>query len=204
MRHRRRVDLLVLSMLSLLAVTSCDRREESADPETRLCLADLAAAGARFEPWAGAGGQSCKVVGPISIQSTRLLPDKPIQTSCAMGLAWVRFETEVTALARSLLGQEPKQLLHYGSYACRRMTGNSSRMSEHATGRALDIAGFTFADGRQITILRDWRDQGPAGKFLRAVAAAACRRFSLVLTPDSDRNHQDHLHLDIGPWKRCG
>ena len=73
-----------------------------------------------------------------------------------------------------------------------------------AQARALDIAGFVLADGRTITVLAGWYGRPDERRFLRAVAAAACRTFSVVLTPNSDRYHRDHIHVDIGPWRKCG
>ena len=34
--------------------------------------------------------------------------------------------------------------------------------------------------------------------FLRAVHRAACRRFDIVIGPDGDAYHRDHLHFDLG------
>ncbi|HYC13481.1 MAG TPA: extensin family protein, partial [Stellaceae bacterium] len=34
-------------------------------------------------------------------------------------------------------------------------------------------------------------------------ASRACDYFSVVLSPDSDRYHYNHLHFDIGPWRLC-
>jgi len=90
-----------------------------------------------------------------------------------------------------------------GSHACRRMTGNAGRASLHARALALDLVGFEFPDGSRVTVFEDWSDRGPRGRFLRAVAKAACRHFAMVLTPRSDRFHLDHLHLDLGPFVRC-
>ena len=39
--------------------------------------------------------------------------------------------------------------------------------------------------------------------FLHHVARNACRYFSVVLTPDSNRDHYNHFHLDIGPGRVC-
>ena len=40
-------------------------------------------------------------------------------------------------------------------------------------------------------------------RFLRNVHAAACRRFGIVLGPDSDAFHRDHLHFDMGQGPYC-
>jgi hypothetical protein len=38
---------------------------------------------------------------------------------------------------------------------------------------------------------------------LRRVHRDGCQRFSIVIGPDADRFHQDHLHLDMGRGPYC-
>ena len=53
------------------------------------------------------------------------------------------------------------------------MNGNSrAHISEHAFGNALDIAAFTLADGRRITVKGGWRGMPEEQGFLRDVQAA--------------------------------
>ena len=68
--------------------------------------------------------------------------------------------------------------------------------SEHATADALDVADFTLADGRSISVLRDWKGEGEDAQFLRAVRDGACDLFATVLSPDYNAAHRDHFHLD--------
>jgi hypothetical protein len=120
-----------------------------------------------------------------------------------MLFAWSTFEPLVDEMARRHLGSGLRSVQSYGSHACRRMTGNGARVSLHASGRALDIAAFELSDGERISVREHWESRDARGRFLRAVAKAACERFSAVLTPDTDSFHHDHLHVDIGPWKIC-
>ena len=48
-------------------------------------------------------------------------------------------------------------------------------------------------------VLNDWNgpDEG-SRNFLRAVHDSACRRFGVVLGPDANSLHQNHLHFDMG------
>lgn len=90
------------------------------------------------------------------------------------------------------------------SYSCRRQNSRlAGRWSQHARGQAIDIAGFHLSDGTTASIERDWSDSGAKGRFLHRLAAQACRYFSVVLTPDSNAEHYNHLHLDIGPERLC-
>lgn len=197
-RSFRRVAGLLLA--AGLGLAGCGR---SADED---CLADVAARGARMTPWTEAPTRgSCGVDTPITLLAGRyeLLP--PVGTSCRMASAWLKMEPTIDHLARRELGVPVAAVTHYGSYGCRRVNNSwFGRKSLHATARALDVSGFVLADGQRIEVARDWRSRGSKGRFLRAVAKAACERFSVVLTPESDRHHQDHLHFDIGPWRHCG
>ena len=63
-----------------------------------------------------------------------------------------------------------------------------------------------LANGRRITVARDWNDGGPDGAFLRDVRDGACGLFSTTLSPDYNASHRDHLHLDEAPgrgWRAC-
>ncbi|RYG18487.1 MAG: extensin, partial [Caulobacteraceae bacterium] len=105
--------------------------------------------------------------------------------------------------SRDILGSEPARVENYGTYSCRRIYGSQDeqeRPSEHAKANALDVAGVTLKDGRTVSVLNDWRGEGPAGepgsRFLHAVRDGACRLFSTVLTPDYNAAHANHLHID--------
>jgi hypothetical protein len=86
------------------------------------------------------------------------------------------------------------------------------RLSEHAFGNAVDVAGFTLADGRTIAFVSDWKKQGvQEAAFLHEAHAGACRYFTTVLGPGADAFHYNHIHLDLanhgatdtGPRRIC-
>ena len=54
-----------------------------------------------------------------------------------------------------------------------------------------------------MTVSRDWRREGAAGAFLRDVRDGACRIFGVVLSPDHDRNHANHFHIDMSWLRIC-
>ncbi|WP_371037184.1 MULTISPECIES: extensin family protein [unclassified Rhodosalinus] len=81
-------------------------------------------------------------------------------------------------------------------YACRtRNNRPGARLSEHAKGRAIDIAGFRLRDGGMVTVLEGW-GRGRDGRALAAMHRAACGPFGTVLGPNSDRYHRNHFHFD--------
>jgi hypothetical protein len=130
-------------------------------------------------------------------------------TSCPVAAALLVWRRELQEESRRLLGSQVSRLLHAGSFSCRRLYGrDSGPWSEHATADAVDVLGFQLADGRTLSVLRDWQDPGAKGAFLRSARDSACRSFSTVLSPDYNEAHRDHLHLDTadrGPagWRAC-
>jgi hypothetical protein len=125
------------------------------------------------------------------------------ETAVALAL-WL--EHEVQPLAAEAFGQRVAAVRSLGSYACRNIRGSPRwphRRSEHATANAVDIAGFTLADGRAVSVRRHWRNEGAEGRFLREAHARACPYFRAALGPGYNAAHRDHFHLDRGPFSRC-
>jgi hypothetical protein len=106
--------------------------------------------------------------------------------------------TSVQPSAMRWFGQPIAEIKQISAYSCRGMNGNPrARISEHAFGNALDIASFTLADGRRITVKDGWRGPPEEQGFLRDVQGSACDRFSTVLAPGSNVFHYDHIHVDL-------
>lgn len=84
------------------------------------------------------------------------------------------------------------------SYSCRpRNNVQGAKLSEHGMGNAIDVAGFTFSNGKQITVLGDYNGARQDHAFLSAIRSEACGPFHTVLGPGSDQYHNDHIHLDL-------
>jgi hypothetical protein len=115
-------------------------------------------------------------------------------------------EHDLQDVAQAIMGQRVTAVQSYGTYSCRNIIGAKfwkSRRSEHASGNAVDIGGFTLADGRQISVRGQWRGDGKEARFLRAAHGSACRYFRVVLGPDYNPEHHDHFHFDRGIGWRC-
>jgi len=129
----------------------------------------------------------------------------PLQTSCALaaGLALWRRDVVAPAALRHF-GQPLASINPLGAYACRRIAGRGDgRWSEHAHANAIDVGSFTLADGRTITVLQSWRAPAAESGFLHDIRNGGCRIFQGVLSPDYNRAHANHLHLDMGAYKIC-
>ena len=188
------------------------------DPDSA-CLKDLRDRHVAFEPQAAFGNPgSCSIANPVKVTAdSQTSWNRPGVMSCSMARVVERFETQVVqAAAQRVFGQKVARLHHMGTYDCRnRRTettiassaeGNSrgGRLSEHGKGQAIDIGGFELADGTMISVKKDWKGAGKKSEFLQAVARTSCEHFNVVLTPNHNKLHADHLHLDIGPHKLCG
>ena len=112
----------------------------------------------------------------------------------------------VQPAAQARLGQNVTQINSMGSYACRGMNNQrNAPLSEHSFGNALDIGGFVLADGRQISIVRDWTHGDLATRaFLMDVHGGSCQHFSTVLAPGSNPFHYNHIHVDLAMHGRGG
>jgi hypothetical protein len=104
----------------------------------------------------------------------------------------------VQPAAQRWFGARVVEIKQISAYSCRGMNGNSrAHISEHAFGNALDIAAFTLADGRRVTVKDGWKGMPEEQGFLRDIQAAACQQFNTVLAPGSNVYHYDHIHVDL-------
>lgn len=125
------------------------------------------------------------------------------ETRCAIAARLFMWEYNVVQpAARKYFNEPVAELLHFGSYSCRNIRG-SSATSEHATANAFDISGFRLRNGKLITLKQQWRGSQSEAKFLREVRGGACDYFNLVLSPDYNADHHDHLHVDMGWYRSC-
>jgi hypothetical protein len=139
-----------------------------------------------------AQGNSVAAVGPVAV--------KPVATlACPIVSVLDRWLADsVQPAAMRWFGQRVVEIKQISAYSCRGMNGNpNAHISEHAFGNALDIAAFTLADGRRISVRDGWKGMPEEQGFLRDVQAAACRHFTTVLAPGSNVYHYDHIHVDL-------
>jgi len=156
-----------------------------------------------------AGG--CGWHDAVRVQALAARVGSPFVLACPAAVALAMWERHVVQpAALRTLGEPVVAIAHYGSYACRDIGGArgaeaTERRSEHATANALDVAGFTLADGTTVTVARDWPlgPDDPRGRFLREVHDGACALWSVVLGPAYNAAHRDHFHLDRGAARAC-
>ncbi len=179
------------------------------DCESRLEAAGVSFKAAKLSVRTQASGAQCgaeQVVvylkGPTGIAWNA----KPTVT-CQMALGLARFEKILQEEAKALLDTQVKGIQQGGTYSCRRMARFALR-SEHSYANAMDIYGFSFANGKRINVKLHFgklseEPDVPTSKFLRKVARRAFFEdvFSVVLTPFWDKLHADHLHIDQARYR---
>lgn len=189
---------------------------EKEDPQAyAACLADLKEVGVEFseaKPIDDSNG--CGIDKPLTVRTVlpgiKLAPEATMRCQTALALSrWAK--ASVLPAVEIAYGPNAPQITAFNqatSYACRnRNNAESGKISEHAHGNAIDIAGFTFSDGKTFVIEPREKDSTLVGAFERAVTASACLFFTTVLGPGSDAAHETHLHLDVikrkGDYRYC-
>lgn len=171
-----------------------------------VCMASLSEVGVDFEPVRDfTTPEGCSVIDGVQVRTASFGLNRSAMVTCEMAAALSAFDYQILRpLAEKHFGQEVTRVHHVGTYSCRPRRGdNHGRLSEHAHGKAIDLIAFDLEDGTRISVEKDWRGDPVKAQFLAEVAREACRVFNVVLTPNTNRDHRDHLHLDIGRWKLC-
>ena len=157
----------------------------------------------RPSPYEGRDG--CGYSNAVLLQRSAVSYGGRVLLQCPAAAALLLWERHVLGpAAERQLGKKVSAVRSLGTYSCRKVyRSKEGRLSQHANANAIDIAGFTFADGSRVTLLQDWNDADAKGRFLRAVRDGACTLFGAVLSPDFNAAHRNHFHFDMGPGKVC-
>ena len=152
------------------------------------CLGELMQTETVFKPLGTQGTNNCPVKNAVRISKFKdTTLSSAVILSCPAAVDTANWLKDI----------EAKHITHMGTINCRERRG-SGLMSEHSFGLALDVSEI---DGAVIS--DHWRDKNNRGKRLKDAAKAACKYFSNVLTPESNRLHHDHFHLDSGIGIQC-
>lgn len=150
---------------------------------------------------------ACRVEGAVVVEAlglpqshgaVALRPAPLLACDMAKALAaWL--DTSASPLAKGYFGQELTAISVGGGQECRRRNRSSTAtLSEHATGKALDLIAFKIGSDPAPRTIQVATPSGPQeASFLTATRQSACGAFATVLGPGSDAAHADHIHLDI-------
>ncbi|WP_253201292.1 extensin family protein [Sphingomonas quercus] len=175
------------------------------DQAMRQCFVDLAHKDARYTRLPDRDfGNGCSAIGTVKLLDMGMPTTNLGAMTCPLASKLIEWTQEaLQKAAQAWLDSPIARVDSFGTYNCRPIAG-TTHLSQHGRSNAVDISGFVLANGRRITVLNDWN--GPdenARNFLRAVRAAARRRFNIVLGPDANADHRNHLHFDMGPGHAC-
>jgi len=170
------------------------------------CLAQLRSLGVKFSLAAPISASSgCRVPAPVAVAEIapglRLKPESRLNCQTVQALAnWAR--NVVLPAARIELDARPTALVHDSTYVCRRRNNRpDSKLSEHATGNAIDIRAIEFS-GRDAFPIRIWNGRaGPRKRFQARLRKGACEQFTTVLGPGTNAAHATHFHFDLARRK---
>jgi hypothetical protein len=178
------------------------------------CLKRLAPLGAEVEVSTPIKQEACGTPAPVMLKriglgANRVEFQPPPTLNCAMVAtlhAWV--EKTLQPAAQDLLGSQITRIRSASGYACRNRVGtafHSDRLSEHALANAIDISGFTTADGRNIDVVRNW---GPNARDIRRkeieladgrIAAAKKQREQLQAAVSAEREKIEEEKARLRP-----
>jgi len=149
-------------------------------------------------------GEECGFTDVVRTDATPIaFSPKPVATcSLTAGLYW--WQQRLDEIAPQELHTRIVRIDQLGTYACRNINSAAEgRRSQHATANAIDVAAFHTADGRVISVVKDYGKATPEGRFLDAAHDSACDLFNIVLGPRYNRLHANHFHLDFGGFRFC-
>jgi hypothetical protein len=165
-------------------------------PAGEQCLLRLRDAGVAFQTVDDKRGVDTPVMleGPIGGVRYWTVGAGPMVSDCRLALALAKVAPELRALGITAMRFS-------GAYSYR--MARVGRLSLHAYGLALDVHEVT-AEGRSYVVARDFARGLPNGCATDAplLNRLACRLsqlrlFQELLTPDSNADHRDHLHVAI-------
>lgn len=174
--------------------------------EYDICVSVVRASGAKAQRDSiSSESEGCGMDEGLLLQQSRISYGGGIKLTCPATAALLMWERHVVApAAKEHLGSDVTRVRHYGTYACRNVNHEKNgRRSGHARGDAIDIAGFDLADGRKVSVLKDWGKDTPEARFLADVHDGACGLFSTVLGPDYNALHANHFHFEMAQWGIC-
>ena len=152
------------------------------------CLIELENLGVEFTSLGDQGSKKCPVLNAVRLSSLgQTNISTPVVLSCPAAVKLAQWAKDIHA----------EKITHIGALNCRMMRGRRF-MSEHSFGLAIDITALDDA-----IVSKHWNDKGARGEKLRYAARQACRHFSNVLTPNTNRLHHGHFHFDDGFGYSC-
>jgi hypothetical protein len=179
------------------------------------CEAELTARKIEFERADAEGVLApVRLKGPLRGVTYRTNLKEEARETTAWEIADCRLVLALDDFAAILVKHDIVEVRHYSMYRKRRGKRDKAH-SQHAAGLALDASRFVRADGSKLDVLADFKGRrgsktcgtkarkvkDPAAIELREIVCAAVEQklFTVTLTPNFNRAHKNHLHLEVTP-----
>jgi hypothetical protein len=171
-----------------------------------VCRNELAELGAKFTiPTMSVADERCTVANPVRISAIRspvgevAFPDGPI-LNCIFAKQFTTWVSDVAApVVKARSGEAIAAMTTGPGYECRGRNGDSmNKISEHASGNAIDIVSFKLASKESIPVANVTKTGNVESYWLMALRISACGYFTTVLGPGANAAHANHYHLDLG------
>lgn len=183
---------------------------QASTADAAACLADLTKLGVTFTQ-SKASFAPCSIENPVELDSIKTDNDtvtfngKPT-FNCNFARKFSQWVADVAIPV--VRDQEDKALSALSTgpgFECRNRNGESTgKISEHASGNAVDIDQIVLADKSRIAISQVANTSDPHYRMLMALRTSACGYFTTVLGPGSNAAHASHYHLDLGVHGKSG
>jgi hypothetical protein len=218
---------LVLAVTARVA--AADGMEASDAPVRRYaamsradCEAELAARKIAFKRETAKGvAEPVRLEGPLHGVTFRTNQHDADRETTIWEIADCRLVLALDDFAAILEKHDIVDVRHYSIHRAAPKKWPDDRIGkQHIGGLAIDAAKFIRKDGSALTVLDDFKGRigaktcGPkarvvktdAAKELREIVCAAVDQnlFNVVLTPDFNRPHRNHFHLEVMvgvPWQ---
>ena len=170
------------------------------------CRIELGKLGAKFSvPEIQATESRCHIPNPVQISAIATpagkvdFPGSPI-LNCIFAKRFTAWVSDIAApVVRAHTGEALIAIATGSSFECRNRNGDTTaKISEHASGNAIDIAAFKLADKESLPVANVQKTEDVESRWLMALRISACGYFSTVLGPGSNAAHAEHYHFDLG------
>jgi hypothetical protein len=181
------------------------------------CQAELARRKVPFVPAAPTPGVAMPIRLTGGIRGIRFRSALPPaqRTTSPYEVLDCRLAVALDDFAAILERYDVREVIHYSAYRPPpRSLPAGTPVKEHAAGLALDAAKFVRADGSTLDVERDFHGRigartcgpgtGPTPATAEAVTlrnivceAADAHLFHVILTPDFNWAHRNHMHLEV-------
>lgn len=181
-------------------------------PEAAACIEALSKLNVAFNQNASyEQNESCTIATPVQLKSYKVngtnieFPDRPV-LNCTFASQLINFIRDQAQPTFSTKTTSQIAKIYTGpGFVCRGRNGNiSAKLSEHASGNAVDIERIQLADGRIILVKDAISTSTKDYDVLTTMRQAACAYFTTVLGPGANEAHASHFHFDLGQHGKSG